>query len=262
MIALMARSTTTLTKKTLKRDRVLWALMAVNALSTAIFEKESMVLVIAAGLLVLVVRGGPAKPTPAAPAFALPALVTGLHGPVGAGTLGKVLTYFTTAGLFVFGSGLAIVPFLHGGVVTENAWLTERQFLDAVAVAMLTPGPVVITVGFIGYLVAGIAGAVLAAVGVFVPCFFVVVLAAPHYRRFVANVRVKAFVQGVTAGAVGAVAGSVVVLARRALIDLPTVLVFGGTLLALWRVKKLPEPVVIALSALVGIVIAKVREAG
>jgi len=260
VIALMGRSTLALTKKTLKADRLLWALMVVNAASTAILQKESMLLVLAAGLVTLVVRGGPPKASsssPLVPAF----LVTGLQGPVGAATLGKVLVYFTTAGAFVFGSGLAVVPFLHGGVVTENAWLTERQFVDAVAVAMLTPGPVVITVGFIGYLVAGVAGAVLAAIGVFVPCFFVVVLAAPHYRRIVANARVKAFVQGVTAGAVGAVAGSVVVLARRALVDVPTVLVCGTALVALWRVKKLPEPVVIAVAAVAGIVITRVKGA-
>lgn len=261
VIALMGRSTFALTKKTLKSDRLLWGLMLVNAASTAVLQRESMLLVLAAGLVTLVARGGPPKAkvaaSPLVPAF----LVTGLHGPVGPATLGKVLVYFTTAGAFVFGSGLAVVPFLHGGVVTENAWLTERQFVDAVAVAMLTPGPVVITVGFIGYLIAGTAGALLAAVGVFVPCFFVVVLAAPHYRRIVANARVKAFVQGVTAGAVGAVAGSVVVLARRALVDGPTVLVCGAALVALWRAKKLPEPVVIAVAALAGIVITRMKGA-
>jgi len=262
VIALMGRSTLALTKKTLKSDRLLWGLMLVNAASTAVLQKESMLLVLAAGLVTLVVRGRPPSADPSVPSRLVPAfLVTGLHGPVGTATLGKVLAYFTTAGAFVFGSGLAVVPFLHGGVVTENAWLTERQFVDAVAVAMLTPGPVVITVGFIGYLVAGFAGALLAAIGVFVPCFFVVVLAAPHYRRIVANARVKAFVQGVTAGAVGAVAGSVVVLARRALVDVPTVLVCGAALLALWRVKKVPEPLIIAAAAVAGIVITKLKGA-
>src|SRR6185436_8713554 len=122
--------------------------------------------------------------------------------PATAATFGKILSYFATAGLFVFGSGLAIVPFLHGGVVVNNAWLTERQFLDAVAVAMITPGPVVITVAFIGDLVAGPLGALLAAIGVFLPCFLIVVIAAPHYRKLAAKGPVKAFVDGVTAGAV------------------------------------------------------------
>ncbi|MBK8219244.1 MAG: chromate efflux transporter [Myxococcales bacterium] len=264
VIGLMARSTAALADKTLKRDRLLWGVMSVNALSTAVFAKESMLLVVAGGLLVLTLRErerarGRAREGTTPPSTLLPVpalLVSGLHGAAGGTTLLKVLTYFSTAGLFVFGSGLAIVPFLHGGVVDEAGWLSERQFMDAVAVAMLTPGPVVITVGFIGYLVAGLAGATLAAIGVFVPCFLVVVLAAPHYRRLVASPRVKAFVQGVTSGAVGAVAGSVFVLARRALVDVPTVLIALATLALVVRVKKVPEPAVIALAAALGMALS------
>jgi chromate transporter len=180
-------------------------------------------------------------------------LTTGLHGPATAGTLAKILLYFTTAGLFVFGSGLAIVPFLHGGVVTANHWLTDRQFLDAVAVAMITPGPVVITVAFIGYLVAGPLGAIAAAIGVFLPCALLVVLAAPHYRRFAGKGRVKAFVDGVTAGAVGAIAGAVVVLARRSLVDVTTIAIAVVSLVALWRIKKVPEPLLILAAAACGV---------
>ena len=170
-------------------------------------------------------------------------------------TLWKVLGYFASAGIFVFGSGLAIVPFLHGGVVEGNHWLTEQQFLDAVAVAMITPGPVVITVAFIGYLVAGPLGAVVAAIGVFVPCFCIVVLAAPHYRRFAGKGRVKAFVEGVTAGAVGAIAGAVLVLARKSLVDPIAIGIAVASLLILLRVKKLPEPLLICCAALVGIAV-------
>lgn len=149
----------------------------------------------------------------------------------------------------------AIVPFLHGGVVDGHHWLTEQQFLDAVAVAMITPGPVVITVAFIGYLVAGPLGAVLASIGVFAPCFFIVVLAAPHYRRFAGKGRVKAFVEGVTAGAVGAIAGAVIVLARRSLVDPIAIGIALVSLLVLLRVKKLPEPLLILSAALVGIAV-------
>jgi chromate transporter len=185
--------------------------------------------------------------------------VSGLHGPVASATLWKVLAYFATAGIFVFGSGLAIVPFLHGGVVDVRHWLTEQQFLDAVAVAMITPGPVVITVAFIGYLVAGPVGAVLASIGVFAPCFFIVVLAAPHYRRFAGKGRVKAFVEGVTAGAVGAIAGAVVVLARRSLVDPIAIGIALVSLLILLRVKKLPEPLLILGAALVGVAVKALR---
>ena len=99
------------------------------------------------------------------------------------GLLAQIAVFFAKAGAFVFGSGLAIVPFLYGGVVTENQWLTEKQFLDAVAVAMITPGPVVITVGFIGYLIAGLPGATVAAVATFLPCYLFTVIPAPYFKK-------------------------------------------------------------------------------
>src|SRR6185436_5013927 len=128
-------------------------------------------------------------------------LLSGLHGVAAVSTLGKILWFFAVAGAFVFGSGLAIVPFLYRGVVAEFHWLTDRQFLDAVAVAMITPGPVVITVAFIGYLVAGPLGSVAAAAGTFLPCYLFTVLPAPYFRRYSQNLKIKAFVTGVTAAA-------------------------------------------------------------
>ena len=163
--------------------------------------------------------------------------------------------FFAKAGAFVFGSGLAIVPFLYGGVVREHGWLTDQQFLDAVAVAMITPGPVVITVAFIGYLVQGFGGAVLASLGVFLPCYLFVVIPAPFYARFADNPRLKAFVDGVTAAATGAIAGAVYVLARRAIIDIPTILIFAATLACLVWLKRVPEPVVIAVVGIASILV-------
>ena len=182
----------------------------------------------------------------------LPAVFIGGGFGASLGTFGQVLVFFTKAGLFVFGSGLAIVPFLHGGVVVEHHWLTERQFLDAVAVAMITPGPVVITVAFIGYLVAGMSGAIAAALGVFLPVYAVVVLVAPYYKRFNKNPQLHAFVRGVTAAATGAIAGAVVVLARRAIHDWITlgIAVVITAILFKWKV---PEPVLIAAAAIVGL---------
>ncbi len=154
----------------------------------------------------------------------------------------------------MFGSGLAIVPFLYyGGVVGQFHWLTERQFLDAIAVAMITPGPVVITAAFIGYLVAGLLGGAAAAIAVFAPPFLIVVLAAPYYRRFAGKPQVKAFVQGVTAAAVGAIAGAAIILERRALVDLSTLLIAITTLAALRWAKKIPEPVLILIAGLAGL---------
>ncbi|HWZ91397.1 MAG TPA: chromate efflux transporter, partial [Polyangiaceae bacterium] len=212
VIAIIARSTVNLLQKTLKRDQLLWAIALGNAAVTAVTASEVVWLVVAGGFVVLLIRARPASARLSSFAPLPTVLVSGLHGSASAAAMLKILGYFLTAGLVVFGSGLAIVPFLHGGVVTTNHWLSERQFLDAVAVAMITPGPVVITVAFIGYLVGGPVGATLAAVGVFLPSFLIVVLAAPHYRKVAGKGRVKAFVSGVTAGAVGAIAGAVIVL--------------------------------------------------
>src|SRR5437879_5115887 len=132
------------------------------------------------------------------------------------GTLWHFWWYLAEAGAFVFGSGLAIVPFLHEGVVARFHWLTDQQFLDAVAVAMITPGPVVITVAFIGYLVAGPMGAIVAALGTFVPCYLFTIVPAPYFRRLSKNKSLRAFVDGVTAAATGAIAGAAFVLGRRA----------------------------------------------
>jgi chromate transporter len=166
----------------------------------------------------------------------------------------EIFLFFTKSSLFVFGSGLAIVPFLHGGVVEGHHWLNERQFLDAIAVAMITPGPVVITVAFIGYLADGLWGAVLAALGVFLPVYLFVVLLAPVYRRFSGNRQLKAFVKGVTAAATGAIAGAVYVLARHSILDWATIAIAGTTLLVLWR-WKVPEPFIVIAAGLAGILL-------
>jgi chromate transporter len=137
----------------------------------------------------------------------------------------QLLGFFSFAGAFVFGSGLAIVPFLHGGVVLDHRWLTEQQFRDAVAVALITPGPVVITTAFIGFLVGGLAGGLVAALGTFLPCYLFTVVPAPLFRRYGTRPVLAAIVQGVTAAAVGAIAGAVVVLGRGAIVDGPTVII-------------------------------------
>ena len=167
-------------------------------------------------------------------------------------TLLKIAVFFAKAGAFVFGSGLAIVPFLHSGVVVENQWLTEQQFLDSVAVAMITPGPVVITVGFIGYLVAGFIGALVAALATFLPCYLFTIAMAPSLKKIAKNESVKAFVEGITAAVVGALVGSVIVIAKRSIIDIPTIAIAVLSILALLYYKKLQEPYIIAIAALLG----------
>jgi chromate transporter len=253
VIAIIVRSVQKLTKLTLAKDRLLWTVFAINAAVTAVTESEIVWVFVASGALVYVVRIRPRFATHAGSVVPWTWWVTGLQGPATSSTLWKLGIYFAEAGAFVFGSGLAIVPFLHGGVVEHYGWLTERQFLDAVAVAMITPGPVVITVAFIGFLVAGLAGASAASLGVFLPCYLFVVVPAPYFHRIANNPSIKAFVDGVSAAAAGAIGGAAIVLGRRAIIDVPTIGIAVATLLVLRWMKKVPEPLVIIAAGLVGL---------
>ncbi len=256
VIAIIIRSAYKLTGITLGRDYLLWGLFVATAVITALTGAEIIWVFLAAGVIALLVKAPPhwrRKPPGAMLAAVAPLLLTGLHGPASVGTLGQIFGYFAAAGAFIFGSGLAIVPFLHSGVVDRFGWLNERQFLDAVAVAMITPGPVVITVGFIGYLVAGVAGAILAALGVFLPCYLFVVIPAPYYRRYAGNPRIKAFIQGITAAAVGAIAGAVFILGHHAITDIPTVLICLVALGVVLRFKQVPDPLVIVVAGLAGL---------
>jgi chromate transporter len=255
VIAIVGRSAWKLSKMSLGKDRLMWAIFAVSALVTAWTESEIVWLFVGAGILAMFVKAPPKRGIGPA-SFAIPLWsLTGIHGPATAGTLATIGWYFAEAGAFVFGSGLAIVPFLHGGVVNRYAWLDNQQFLDAVAVAMITPGPVVITTAFIGYLVAGLAGAAVAALATFLPCYLLTILPAPYFRKFSKNATLKAFVDGVTAAATGAIAGAAFVLGRRAIYDVATVLIFAITLGILLRFKKLQEPVVIVAAGVVGLLI-------
>jgi chromate transporter len=228
VIAIIAQSAWKLSRLTLGRDPVLWAICIAVAATTAMLEREIVWLFLAGGL----VRAGVRSHSLAA-ALWLPAAMAAPAGP--AANLSQIFWFFAKAGSVVFGSGLAIVPFLYGGVVQEHQWLSDREFLDAVAVAMITPGPVVITVAFIGYLVAGTPGLLAAAAGVFLPVYLFVVIPAPWFRRMTALPRLQAFVEGVTAGAAGAIGGAAVVLARRAWIDEWTAALGVASLVVLWR---------------------------
>ena len=250
VIAIVLRGAVKLTRLTIGRDRLLWPIVLINAVGTAFFESEIIWLIVVGGLIVAAAR------THDRPGTTVVALLPASTTSMSLADTTTLFWFFVKAGAFVFGSGLAIVPFLYGGVVQERAWLTDQQFFDAIAVAMITPGPVVITVAFIGFLVDGLRGAVAASAGVFLPCWLLVVVPAPYFSRWSAEPRLKAFVDGVTAGAVGAILGAAWVLGRRAIVDLPTALIFVGTLLALMTLKRLPEPVVIAVVGIGGVLLA------
>ena len=248
VVAIIARSAFKLIKTAIGKDKLLWSIFLVLLAATAITEREIVWLFLAGGLVSLVVKAQP-KIVTSVKSFTLLAA-----GSVGGSTslFLQILLFFTKSSLFVFGSGLAIVPFLHGGIVLDRHWLSEQQFIDAVAVAMITPGPVVITVGFIGYIVGGLSGAIAAALGVFLPVYLVVVIAGPFYKKFAGNPQLRAFVQGVTAAATGAIAGAIIVLARRSVTDVPTILIAIISLLLLFK-WKIPEPLLILAAAIAGL---------
>ena len=256
VIGIIAVSAWKLTTKNIGRDKLLWAIFVVNAVATAVLQAEVVWAIVGAGLLVWLLRappkfGGAARLREAASGPLLAAFAFGSADP---DKLLKILGYFAYAGTFVFGSGLAIVPFLYGGVVKDYHWLTDRQFVDAVAVAMITPGPVVITTAFIGFLVQGFWGAVMAAAGTFLPCSLLTILPAPYFRKHGKRPGLLAFIDGATAAAIGAIAGSVVVIGQRSVTDWLTALLAVGTALLLWRFRKLTEPVIVLAAAAIGLV--------
>jgi chromate transporter len=254
VIGIIAIGSYKLTTKSIGKDKLLWAIFIVLAVATFITEEEILWLILAAGAIVWFVRAPPKWFNHSANGI-LPALLVQLQPVATESKLWEIGWFFTKAGAFVFGSGLAIVPFLYGGVVKEYGWLTEQQFLDAVAVAMITPGPVVITVGFIGYLIGGFWGACVAALATFVPCYLFTVIPAPYFKRYGKHPAIKAFVDGVTAAAIGAIAGAVLVLGKRTLTDIPTIVIAISTAAILFRFKKLQEPFIILAAAIIGTIL-------
>ena len=254
VIGIIAVGSYKLTTKSIGKDRLLWAIFIILAVTTFITEQEILWLILLAGFAAWFAKTPPKWLGTSANGM-LPAILLQLQPEATQSKLVELAWFFAKAGAFVFGSGLAIVPFLYGGVVNEHEWLNEQQFVDAVAVAMITPGPVVITVGFIGYLVAGVWGAVIAALATFIPCYVFTVLPAPYFKKYGKHPAIKAFVDGVTAAAIGAIAGAVLVLGKRNLTDLPTILIAVTTAVILFRLKKMQEPLIIALAALTGITI-------
>jgi len=266
VIAIIAISAYKLTQKTVGKDWLLWSILLISAVTTVVTESEYVPLFIGAGVLTWLVKAPPMflrRGGGTSAAIMLPLAASTWDGiPTADGhKLWQVFLFFTKAGAFVFGSGLAIVPFLYSGVVKEYGWLNDQEFLDAVAVAMITPGPVVITVGFVGFLVGGFQGATVAAIATFLPCYLMTIIPAPYFKKHGKRPGIVAFVDGVTAAAVGAIADAVIVLGRRTLLDggwapeIPKMVLFVLTLALLIRFKKLPEPIVVLVAGLVGLAI-------
>ena len=255
VIGIIAVSSYKLTKKTIGKDCLLWIIFIVLGIVTFLTEGENIWLILAAGFAAWFVKAPPKFLKRVNAIFFLPVFLQISNQISSNGRLIQIGWFFLKAGAFVFGSGLAIVPFLYGGVVKDHQWLNEQQFLDAVAVAMITPGPVVITVGFIGYLVAGFPGAAVAALATFLPCYLFTIIPAPYFKKFGKYPAIKAFIDGVTAAATGAIAGAVIVLGKRQFTDVPSVTIALVVILLLLRFKKIQEPFIIIAAALAGLLI-------
>jgi chromate transporter len=230
-------------------DYLRWSIAVASFVVTVLLKSEVALLFIAAGTLGVLYYGTLWRRPPKAGALliAVPAAPVADNA-----VLGKILLFFLKAGALTFGSGLVIVPFLQQGVVQEHGWLGEREFLIAVAIGMISPGPVVITATFVGYLVAGFWGAVAATVGIFLPSFLLILIAAPILRRHRANRNVQGFVKGAYAAAIGTILGACVLLGRIAIGDWLTILIGVASLVVLFR-WKVSNPLLMAAAAAIGL---------
>lgn len=253
-------------------DWRLWAISAAVFTLTAATGSEPVLVILGAGLLMIALDARPAlrwprrrnraaghgenhdghDGSPSEKRSAAPLMIAA--GGIGAGTLTSLGLFFLKTGAIVFGSGLAIVPFMRAGVVDQHHWLTNDQFLDAVAMGLITPGPVVISAGFIGYLVAGLPGAVVSSLAIFTPIYLGVVIPGRWFIRHRTNAQLRAFVAGATAAAAGALCGAVVVLTRQAVTDIATAAIAAVTLIVLWRFK-INEPYIVVAAAVLGLVL-------
>ena len=258
VVALIVRATVRLGKRTLRPEPFGWALFLAAFAVTAVLQRELVAVFPLAGLAGAwrFGRGGaPARRNDATPARAPALALLPLAGTGAAATAptGLFLFFFKT-GLLIFGSGLVIVPFLKTYVVDRFHWLGDRAFLDAVAIGMISPGPVVISATFVGFLVAGFAGAAAATVGIFSPAVLFTVVATPILRRHASHPRLAGFLRGVTLAVVGVLAGTTWLVARGAITGAFSASLAAGSLAALLRFPRLPEPAIVGAGALLGLV--------
>jgi chromate transporter len=258
VMAIIAIAAYKLARSTNKHDPLLWSIATIVCASTVISGSEIVWLFLGAGFFGAVYYGGglPRLRRGAAAAMSpLPlATVKGFAWIAAAGSLGTLGLFFAKASALTFGSGLAVVPFLHEGLVTQHHWLTERQLTDAVAIGLISPGPVVIMGTFAGYLVAGVVGAVIATVALFTPTYLFVVVPGRLFRRFERHPRLQGFVKGATAAAAGAIAGAAIVIGRQTIHGwLPAAIGVVALGLLLQKRIKVPEPARVAAAAIAGL---------
>ena len=263
VVALVARACWNLGRKTLHGAAVAWTVCAAGAIVTWVTEREPIWLFALAGVLGVIFlqphvsrRSSPAVPPPSPTRAASIAGGLGVFAPAAAGTSVQLFAFFFKTGCLVFGSGLVIVPFLRSAVVDTHHWMSVQQFLDAVTVGLVSPGPVVITATFVGYLVGQWPGAIAATIGMFLPAILSTIVAAPWFARHHGSARVIGFVRGITATVVGVLAGTVPLIARGAVPDATALAILVGAI-ALMTLRRVPDPALVALGALAGVLTAK-----
>ena len=260
VIALILHSCYRLAKLGME-DWLQWSIAAVCLAVTVILQAEVALLFIGAGIVGILYYGSLFGKTPAALSLAAPPVLAQLAPAASSSILGKLLLFFLKAGSLTFGSGLVIVPFLQQGLVQQFGWLDQRQFLIAVAIGMISPGPVVITATFVGYLVAGFWGSLVSTIGIFLPSFLLVLIAAPLLARHRANPNVQGFVKGAYAAAIGTILGACILLGRIAIGDWLTALIGIVSLAILFR-WKVSNPMLIAATAVVGLIAYPILQPG
>jgi chromate transporter len=253
VVALILKACWNLGRRTLAKDRVAWTFFVIACAVTVFVQRELTAIFLVAGVLGMwLFSGGRPARGRAASVVAVPVALGAV--PAAASMTGKLFLFFFRTGLLVFGSGLVIVPFLKTYVVDQYHWLGDRAFLDSVAIGMISPGPVVISATFVGFLLDGLRGAVAATVGIFAPAVLFTVVATPILLRHAENPRLKGFIRGITVAVVGVLVGTTYLVGKTAIGDLLTVTVAAASLAALFVWKKLPEPVVVFAGALIGLI--------
>jgi chromate transporter len=269
VVALILKACCSLGSKTLKRETAAWAVAIVALIATLVFQRELTVLFVIAGIIgifvfaprqTLIARQAPQ------PTIETPSRATKLQGNAVPIVLGAVVSGFATAtawnlfafffktGLLVFGSGLVVVSFVKAYVVDQYHWLGNRAFLDAVAVGMVSPGPVVITATFVGYLVGGFTGAIAATAGIFLPSILFTVAGTPLLIRYGKNARVAGFVRGVTVAVVGVLAGTTYLVGRPVIGDWLTILLLIAVLVAPRLRRGIPDQLFVGAGAIIGLI--------
>jgi chromate transporter len=260
VIALILHSCYRLAKLGME-DWIQWVIAAVCFVVTIVLQAEVALLFIGAGIVGILYYGnifGSSSTSTLQSVSVVPVLAQ--LAPVASGsTLTKLLLFFLKAGSLTFGSGLVIVPFLEQGLVQQYNWLDQRQFLIAVAIGMISPGPVVITATFVGYLVAGFWGSLVSTIGIFFPSFILVLVAAPILARHRGNPNVQGFVKGAYGAAIGTILGACVLLGKIAIGDWLTALIGVASLAVLFR-WKVSNPALIAATAVVGLIAFPILE--